>query len=73
MRLFIAINELGAAAYAIRAAMESVTKPEREAARMVEREWQRGRLPDAICELVLDDQRLRDGICWSIFGERIGV
>jgi hypothetical protein len=25
------------------------------------------RLPDAIRELVLDDQRLRNDICWSVF------
>jgi len=24
-------------------------------------------LPDAIRELVLDDQRLRNDICWSVF------
>jgi len=29
--------------------------------------WQRARLPDAIRELVLDDQRLRNEICWSVF------
>jgi hypothetical protein len=30
--------------------------------------WQRARLPAAIRELVLDDQRLRNGICWLVFG-----
>jgi hypothetical protein len=29
--------------------------------------WQRDRLPEAIRELVLDDQRRRNGICWSVF------
>jgi hypothetical protein len=29
--------------------------------------WQRRQLPDAIRELVLDDQRLRNEICWSVF------
>ena len=29
--------------------------------------WQRERLPEAIRDLVLDDQRLRNGICWSVF------
>ena len=29
--------------------------------------WQREQLPDAIRELVLDDQRLRNEICWSVF------
>ena len=29
--------------------------------------WQRDQLPEAIRELVLDDQRLRNDICWSVF------
>ena len=29
--------------------------------------WQRDQLPDAIRDLVLDDQRLRNDICWSVF------
>ena len=29
--------------------------------------WQREQLPDAIRELVLDDQRLRNDICWGVF------
>jgi hypothetical protein len=29
--------------------------------------WQRDQLPDGIRELVLDDQRLRNEICWSAF------
>jgi hypothetical protein len=28
---------------------------------------QRDQLPDAIRELVIDDQRLRNDICWSVF------
>jgi hypothetical protein len=28
---------------------------------------ERDQLPDAIRELVLDDQRLRNDICWSVF------
>jgi hypothetical protein len=65
----VAAHELGAAAYAIRAVMESAPKPEREAARIGERDWQRSRLPERIRELVLDDQRLRNDICWFVFGE----
>ena len=30
-------------------------------------QWQRDQLPDAIRELVLDDQRRRNAICWSVF------
>jgi hypothetical protein len=65
----VAAHELGTAAYAIRAIMESVPKPEREAARIRERDWQRGRLPEHIRDLVLDDQRLRNDICWFVFGK----
>ena len=43
-------------------------EPEREElAGRLECEWQRGQLPDAIGELVFDDQRLRNDICWSVF------
>jgi hypothetical protein len=31
-------------------------------------DWQRSRLPEPIRELVLDDQRIRDDICWFVFG-----
>lgn len=66
----VAAHELGAAAYAIRAVMESVPKHDREAARVTECEWQRSRLPEAIRELALDDERLRNEICWYVFGGR---
>ncbi|NJO81913.1 MAG: hypothetical protein HC828_03425, partial [Blastochloris sp.] len=29
--------------------------------------WQHNQLPEAIRALVLDDQRLRNAICWSVF------
>ena len=37
------------------------------AAGRLECQWQRDQLPEAIRELVLDDQRLRNDICWSVF------
>src|SRR4029450_313061 len=40
---------------------------ENEAAGRLECRWQRNQLPEAIRELVLDDQRLRNDICWSVF------
>ena len=40
---------------------------EGEAAGRLECQWQQDQLPDAIRELVLDDQRLRNDICWSVF------
>jgi hypothetical protein len=44
-----------------------VTEDEREAARHLECEWQRDQLPAGIRELVLDDQRLRNELCWFVF------
>jgi hypothetical protein len=63
----VAAHELGAAAYAIRAVMEAAPKTAREAARVAERDWQRSRLPQQILELVLEDERLRNDICWFMF------
>ena len=63
----VAAHELGAAAYAIKAARAAVLEGENEAARRLECQWQRDQLPEAIRELVLDDQRLRNDICWSVF------
>ena len=62
----VAAHELGAAAYAIKAARAAAPGREVEAGRL-ECRWQRDQLPDAIRELVLDDQRLRNAICWFVF------
>ena len=35
-----------------------------EAAGRLECRWQRAQLPDEIRDLVLDDQRLRNALCW---------
>ena len=59
----VAAHELGAAAYAIKAVRAAAD----DAAGRLECRWQREQLPDAIRELVLDDQRLRNEICWSVF------
>jgi len=53
----VAAHELGAAA----------PEGEGESAGRLECRWQRDQLPEAIRELVLDDQRLRNDICWSVF------
>ncbi len=63
----VAAHELGAAAYAIKAARAATPAGESEEAGRRECQWQRDQLPDAIRELVLDDERLRNGICWSVF------
>jgi hypothetical protein len=63
----VAAHELGAAAYAIRAARAAASDGKSAAAGRLECQWQRARLPDAIRELVLDDQRLRNALCWFAF------
>jgi hypothetical protein len=63
----VAAHELGAAAYAIKAARAAAPAGEGESAGRLECRWQREHLPEAIRELVLDDQRLRNEISWSVF------
>ena len=63
----VAAHELGAAAYAIKAARAAALEEELENTGRLECRWQRDQLPDAIRDLVLDDQRLRNDICWSVF------
>src|SRR5215217_3321767 len=63
----VAAHELGAAAYAIKAARAAAPDGQSDAAGRLECRWQRDQLPEAIRELVLDDQRLRNAICWSVF------
>ncbi len=63
----VAAHELGAAAYAIKAARAAAPGGESVSAGRRECRWQRAQLPAAIRELVLDDQRLRNEICWSVF------
>jgi hypothetical protein len=60
-------HELGAAAYAIRTAREAASEGEQEQAGRLECRWQRAQLPGEIRELVLDDQRLRNEVCWYVF------
>ena len=72
----VAAHELGAAAYAIRAVQAAADATgaragagagdAREAGR-AECRWQREQLPPEIRELVLDDQRLRNQLCWFVF------
>jgi hypothetical protein len=63
----VAAHELGAAAYAIRAVQAAAPEHDRVEAGRLECQWQRARLPDGIRELVLDDQRLRNELCWFAF------
>jgi hypothetical protein len=63
----VAAHELGAAAYAIKAARAAAPAAEAENVGRLECRWQRDQLPDEIRDLVLDDQRMRNDICWSVF------
>ena len=63
----VAAHELGAAAYAIKAVRAATPHGAADSAGRLECRWQRDQLPEAILELVLDDQRLRNAICWSVF------
>ena len=63
----VAAHELGAAVYGIRAARAASSRAIREEAGRMECLWQREHLPDRIRELVLDDQRVRNRECWSLF------
>ena len=61
----VAEHDLGAAAYAIKAAQAA--NPDDPGARRRERDWQRAQLPDEVRALVLADQARRNPICWSLF------
>ncbi len=63
----VAAHELGAAAYAIRAAQAAAPHAEGQEAGRLECQWQRAQLPIEIRDLVLDDQRLRNELCWFVF------
>ncbi|WP_345001759.1 putative immunity protein, partial [Tsukamurella soli] len=63
----VAAHDLGAAAYAIKAARAAAPAELADKAGRAECRWQRAQLPDPVRLLVLDDQRLRNDICWSVF------
>jgi hypothetical protein len=63
----VAAHDLGAAAYAIKAARAAAPEGEGDDAGRRECQWQRDQLPSEIRELVLDDQRLRNELCWFVF------
>ena len=63
----VAAHELGAAAYAIKAARAAALDGQSEEVGRFECKWQRAHLPSEIRDLVLDDQKLRNEICWFVF------
>jgi hypothetical protein len=63
----VAAHDLGAAAYAIKAAVAAAPADQAEQARRRECAWQRAQLPDGVRALVLDDQSRRNPLCWNVF------
>lgn len=63
----VAAHDLGAAAYAIKAVRAAAPAEAAVTAGRRECRWQRDRLPPAVRELVLDDQRGRNHLCWDVF------
>lgn len=63
----VAAHELGAAAYAIKAIREAAPNDQAKEHGRLECIWQRAKLPSEIRDLVLDDQKLRNEICWFVF------
>ncbi|WP_326964297.1 putative immunity protein [Arthrobacter sp. PL16] len=60
-------HDLGAAAYAIKAAAAAVPRAQERDAGRAERDWQRQQIPDHLRPLVLEDQSRRNSICWFVF------
>lgn len=65
----VAAHDLGAAAYAIRAANAAADQGDEDAARVRERDWQREQLPATLVAFVLEDQAARNPICWLAFSD----
>jgi len=63
----VAAHELGAAAYAIKAARAAALDGRADEVGRLECEWQHAQLPSKIRDLVLDDQKLRNEICWFVY------
>jgi len=63
----VAEHDLGAAAYAIKAARAA--EPDNPEAGRMERDWQRAHLPEQVRALVLEDQIRRNPICWYAFSD----
>jgi hypothetical protein len=63
----VAAHELGAAAYAIKAVREIAPDSRIKEYGRIECEWQSAQLPIEIRDLVLDDQKMRNEICWFVF------
>lgn len=62
-------HDLGAAAYAIKAAIAAVPPAQAREVGWGERDWQRQQIPVHLYALVLEDQVRRNSICWSVFDD----
>ncbi|HLR95496.1 MAG TPA: hypothetical protein VK053_13295 [Jiangellaceae bacterium] len=62
-------HDLGAAAYAIRAAVAAASRDQAEPVRLAERDGQRQQVPAELRELVLADQAAHSPICWPVFDD----
>ena len=62
-------HDLGAAAYAIKAAAAAAPRGHERGAARAERDWQRQQVPGHLRALVLEDQNRRNSICWSVFDD----
>lgn len=63
----VAAHDLGAAAYAIRAVMAASEEAEGLEKGRMECLWQIGQLPGELRDLVLEDEKNRNDICWNVF------
>jgi len=63
----VAAHELGSAAYAIKAVRAAAPEDQAMETGRLECEWQRAQLPREIRDLVIDDQKLRNELCWFVF------
>jgi hypothetical protein len=60
-------HELGAAYYAIRAVRAAADPKDQDEAGRAECLWQRDQLPAEVRDLIIDDERIRNRKCWSLF------
>lgn len=63
----VAAHDLGAASYAIKTVMAASEERDRIGNGRIECKWQQDQLSTEIKDLVLEDQRNRNEICWNVF------
>lgn len=63
----VAAHDLGAAAYAIRAVIAASEEDQKLENGKKECLWQLGQLPGSLRDLVLEDEKNRNDLCWKVF------